>query len=241
MFSFDWVYDPKAWLALLVLTLMEIVLGIDNIIFISILADRLPVAERAKARQTGLALAMVFRIGLLLCISWVIRLTEPLFTVWGKGISGRDLILIAGGLFLLWKSTYEIHHKVEGHAEAHGSVGKTVSLRSVLIQIVMLDIVFSFDSVVTAVGMADDIPVMILAVILSVICMMIFAGSVSNFVSKHPTVKMLALSFLLLIGVTLIADGLAFHIPKGYVYFAMGFSLLVEMLNLRMSSKAKKA
>ncbi len=226
--------SPEAWVALATLTILEIVLGIDNIVFISVLADRLPAKERPKARQLGLALAMGTRIVLLFSITWIMRLTAPLFTVFGHATSGRDLILIIGGLFLLTKSTREIHHKMEGaDGDGHGSGGKAVTFRGVLIQIALLDMIFSLDSVITAVGMADDLAVMVTAVILAVGVMMISAGPVGNFVSEHPTVKMLALSFLLLIGTSLVADGVGFHIPKGYIYFAMGFSVFVEFLNLR--------
>jgi predicted tellurium resistance membrane protein TerC len=229
----DWIADPQAWIALGTLTVLEIVLGIDNVVFISILAGKLPPNEQARARRTGLLLAMGMRIALLFAISWVIGLTKPLFTVFGEEISGRDLILLGGGLFLLAKSTHEIHNKLEGD-EGHASAHVPPSLAGVLVQIILLDIVFSLDSVITAVGMADDIGVMIAAVVIAVGFMMVFAGPVSSFVERHPTVKMLALSFLLLIGVALIADGLDRHIPKGYIYFAMAFSVFVEMLNLRL-------
>ena len=229
----DVLTSPEAWIALATLTTLEIVLGIDNIVFISILADRLPPGERAKARQTGLLLAMLTRILLLFSITLIMRLTEPLFALFGHGVSGKDLILIVGGLFLLTKSTREIHDKMEGgDGEATGAT-KAVTFGGVLIQIAILDMVFSLDSVITAVGMADDLAVMVTAVILAVGVMMISAGPVGNFVSDHPTVKMLALSFLLLIGMSLIAEGAGFHIPKGYIYFAMGFSVFVESLNLR--------
>jgi predicted tellurium resistance membrane protein TerC len=229
----SWMTQPEAWIALVTLTALEIVLGIDNIIFISILTGRLPEDQRQKGRMIGLALAMIMRIALLISLAWVVRLTDPLFTVFGKGISGRDLILIVGGLFLLAKSTHEIHHKLEGIAE-EGSTKAHATMRSVLAQIIVLDIVFSLDSVITAVGMAKHIPVMVIAVVLAVIFMMFFAKPIGDFVEDHPTVKMLALSFLLLIGMALVADGLGFHIPKGYIYFAMGFSVFVEMLNLRL-------
>ena len=239
-FDFSWVSSPEAWIAMLTLTVMEIVLGIDNIVFISILVDRLPVAERPRARFLGLGFAMITRILLLLSISWVMQLKHPLFTVMGHEISGKDLILILGGLFLLYKATVEIHHKVEGHAEEHKSTGKARSaLGAILVQIAILDIVFSLDSVITAVGMVDHITVMIGAVLISVGFMMVFAGSVSNFISAHPTVKMLALSFLLLIGTTLVAEGFHVHFSKNYVYFAMAFSIFVETLNIRMTKKAK--
>jgi predicted tellurium resistance membrane protein TerC len=232
----EWLSNPEAWIALVTLTVLEIVLGIDNIVFISILASKLPPNQQARARTLGLGLAMGTRILLLLSLAWIMRLTEPLFTVLRQEISGRDLILILGGLFLLWKSTREIHERLEG--EAHGHQAKaTVTFASVLFQIALLDIVFSLDSVITAVGMADEIAVMVIAIILAVGFMMFSAGPVSAFVDRHPTVKMLALSFLLLIGVTLIAEGLGRHIPKGYVYFAMAFSVFVEMLNLRAGKK----
>ncbi len=237
-FDFSWIASPEAWIALLTLTVMEIVLGIDNIVFISILVDKLPVAERPRARFLGLAFAMITRILLLLSISWVMQLKNPLFAVFGHQISGKDLILILGGLFLLYKATVEIHHKVEGHAEEEKKVTAKAALGAILVQIAILDIVFSLDSVITAVGMADDIMVMIIAVMISVGFMMVFAGSVSDFISEHPTVKMLALSFLLLIGTTLIAEGFHVHFEKGYVYFAMAFSIFVEMLNIRMKKRA---
>jgi predicted tellurium resistance membrane protein TerC len=237
-FDFSWLNSPEAWIALLTLTVMEIVLGIDNIVFISILVDKLPVAERPRARFLGLGFAMVTRILLLLSISWVMQLKNPLFALFGHQISGKDLILILGGLFLLYKATVEIHHKVEGHAEEEKKVTAKAALGAILVQIAILDIVFSLDSVITAVGMADDIMVMIIAVMISVGFMMVFAGSVSDFISEHPTVKMLALSFLLLIGTTLIAEGFHVHFEKGYVYFAMAFSIFVEMLNIRMKKRA---
>ncbi|MEE8106627.1 MAG: TerC family protein [Planctomycetota bacterium] len=233
----DWITNPEAWIALLTLTSLEIVLGIDNIVFISILAGKLPAEERDKARKIGLALAMFMRIALLLSITWIMGLNDSLFELLGRGFSGRDLILIAGGLFLIAKSTHEIHGRVEG-GEAEAKAGKAASLGRVLVQIMLLDMVFSLDSVITAVGMANDVGVMVTAVVLSVGFMMWWAKPIGEFVEKHPTVKILALSFLLLIGTALIADGLEFHIPKGYIYFAMGFSLLVEMLNLRVSKIA---
>lgn len=229
----DWLGDPQAWIALVTLTVLEIVLGIDNIIFISILAGKLPEAQQGKARTVGLALAMLTRIGLLFSLTWIMRLTTELFSVMGRGITGRDIILIGGGLFLLAKSTHEIHSKLEGE-EGETSARVMPSFTSVIIQILLLDIVFSLDSVITAVGMADRIAIMIIAVVIAVGFMMLFAGPISNFVHRHPTVKMLALAFLLLIGVNLIAEGLGQHIPKGYIYFAMAFSVFVEMLNLRL-------
>jgi predicted tellurium resistance membrane protein TerC len=239
VFDMSWINQPEAWIALLTLTVMEIVLGIDNIVFISILVDKLPEAQRPRARFIGLALAMVMRILLLLSITWVMSLTKELFNVFNHSISGKDLILILGGLFLIWKSTKEIHEKLEGDPQHAISGVAKATFGAILVQIALLDIVFSLDSVITAVGMAKQIMVMVIAVIIAVIFMMIFAGPVSSFVSKHPTVKMLALSFLLLIGTTLISEGMGFHIEKGYVYFAMAFSVFVEMLNLRM--KRKKA
>jgi predicted tellurium resistance membrane protein TerC len=214
------------------LTALEIVLGIDNIVFISILSGKLPAHSRNRARQWGLALAMIMRVLLLLSLSWVMGLTRPLFSIVGFDVTGRALILFFGGLFLLAKSTREIHHRIEGSNGEHGAGETRASFRGVLVQILLLDIVFSLDSVVTAVGMVDEIPVMIVAVLVAVAVMMIFSGIISDFIQRHPTLKMLALSFLLLIGVNLIGDGLGFHIPKGYTYFAMGFSLGVEMLNL---------
>jgi predicted tellurium resistance membrane protein TerC len=234
----EWLSDPQAWIGFLTLTVLEIVLGIDNIIFISILCGKLPPDQQPKARRIGLTLAMVMRILLLLSLSWVIRLTAPLFSVFGHEISGRDLVLIIGGLFLLAKSTMEIHEKLEGE-EGHASAKVGPSFTSVLLQITMLDIVFSLDSVITAVGMVSQVSVMILAVVVAVGFMMMFAGAVGEFVHRHPTIKMLALSFLLLIGVTLVADGLGHHIPKGYIYYAMGFSVFVEVLNLRARAKSK--
>lgn len=229
----EWLNDPNAWIGLLTLTVLELVLGIDNIVFISILAGKLPTHQQKKARLIGLTLAMLMRILLLLSITWIIGLTRPLFAVAGFEVTGRAIILIAGGLFLLVKSTHEIHDQMEGDGE-HRQIRAVASMLAVLVQIALLDLVFSIDSVITAVGMVDEIAVMIIAVILAIIVMMIFAGPVSGFVGRHPTVKMLALSFLLLIGVNLIAEGLGFHIPKGYTYFAMAFALFVEMLNLRM-------
>lgn len=228
----EWLTDPQTWVAFVTLTVLELVLGIDNVVFISILAGKLPPAQQQRARTLGLGLAMLMRIVLLFSLSWIIRLTAPLFTVVGQEISGRDLILLVGGLFLLGKSTHEIHGKLEGE-EGGASARVTPSFTGVLIQILLLDIVFSLDSVITAVGMTDRLGVMIAAVVVAVVGMMVFAGPVSRFVERHPTVKMLALSFLLLIGVTLIAEGLDRHIPKGYIYFAMAFSVFVEMLNLK--------
>jgi predicted tellurium resistance membrane protein TerC len=228
-----WLTDPQAWIALLTLTALEIVLGIDNVIFISILAGKLPATQQDKARKLGLGLAMLTRILLLCSLTWIMRLTAPLVTVFGNAISGRDLILLVGGLFLLAKSTHEIHQKLEGD-QGHASASVPASFLSVLIQIMLLDIVFSLDSVITAVGMSNQLGVMITAVMIAVLIMMAASGVISAFVERRPTVKMLALSFLLLIGVTLIAEGFDQHIPKGYVYFAMAFSVGVEMLNLRL-------
>jgi predicted tellurium resistance membrane protein TerC len=224
----------EALLALVTLTALEIVLGIDNIIFISILAGKLPVAQQARARTLGLGLAMGTRVLLLMSLAWIMRLTAPLFTVLGQEISGRDLILGIGGLFLIWKSVHEIHERLEGPTGSSHKAPESVTFREVLVQIALLDIVFSLDSVITAVGMANQISIMIIAVVLAVAFMMFAAGAVSDFVERHPTIKMLALSFLLLIGMSLIAESLDQHIPKGYIYFAMAFSVLVEMLNLRM-------
>jgi predicted tellurium resistance membrane protein TerC len=230
----DWISDPQIWIALITLTSLEVVLGIDNIVFISILAGKLPADQQGKARTVGLALAMLVRIGLLFSLTWIMRLTTPLFSVFGHEISGRDIILIGGGLFLLAKSTYEIHEKLEGE-EGQSSAGSALpSFASVIVQIILLDIVFSLDSVITAIGMVNEIWIMITAVVIAVAFMMVSAGLISNFVHQHPTVKMLALSFLLLIGVALVAEGLGHHIPKGYIYFAMAFSVFVEMLNLRI-------
>ncbi len=232
------ILDPQILLAFSTLLLLEVVLGIDNVIFISILAGKLPEAERDRARKLGLGLAMGIRILLLLAISWMAKLTTPLFAVFGLDVSGRDLILLGGGLFLLAKATFEIHDKLEGE-EGAKSARVAASFASVIVQILLLDIVFSLDSVITAVGMTDRIGVMIAAVVGAVAIMMFFAGSVSAFVERHPTLKMLALSFLLLIGVTLVAEGLHFHIPKGYIYFSMAFSLGVETLNLKLRRKAE--
>jgi predicted tellurium resistance membrane protein TerC len=236
----DWITDPQAWIGFATLTVLEIVLGIDNIVFISILADKLPQGQQARARLVGLGLAMLTRILLLLSLTWVIGLTAPLFSVLGEEISGRDLVLLLGGLFLLGKSTHEIHGNLEGE-EGEGSARVGPSFVSVLIQIMLLDIVFSLDSVITAVGMVDEIGVMIAAVVVAIGFMMAFSGSISGFVSRHPTIKMLALSFLILIGVALIAEGLDQHIPKGYIYFAMAFSVGVELLNLRVRRAHAKA
>ena len=231
--------DPQAWIAFLTLTALELVLGIDNIIFISILVDKLPPRQRETARRVGLFLAMFMRVGLLLVLSWIVGLTEPLFTVFQFRISGRDLILILGGLFLLWKSTKEIHQLLEGE-EGEASRAVAATFTQIILQIIVIDIVFSLDSIITAVGMVSQVAVMIAAVIASVGLMMLFAGPIGRFVSSHPTIKMLALAFLLVIGIVLIADGFGNHVPKGYVYFAMAFSVFVEILNLRMRRKAAK-
>ncbi len=233
----DFLADPQVWIAFATLLALEVVLGIDNVIFIAILADKLPADRRGKARRLGLALAMVLRILLLLSIAWIARLTSPLFAVLGEEISGRDLILIGGGLFLIAKSTFEVHGALEGEEHSHVA-GKAASFAAVIVQILLLDIVFSLDSVITAVGMTNRIGVMIAAVIGAVGVMMAFAGPIGDFVREHPTVKMLALSFLILIGVSLLGEGLDFHIPKGYVYFAMAFSVGVEMINLRVRGRA---
>ena len=234
----EWLSNPEIWIALLTLTTLEIVLGVDNIIFISILAGKLPKDQQAKARQVGLLLAMVMRILLLFSIAWIVKLTAPWFTVFGQEISGRDLILLLGGLFLLAKATHEIHDKLEGQ-EGHASAKVAASFMSVIVQIMLLDIVFSIDSVITAIGMADDLAVMVTAVVIAVGVMMFSAGSISRFVDAHPTVKILALSFLILIGVSLTAEAFDHHIPKGYIYFAMAFSVFVEMINLRVRSKGQ--
>lgn len=228
-----WLTDPSAWLSLAALTAIEIVLGIDNIVFISILAGKLPEAKRASGRLLGLLGAMITRILLLLCLTWILRLTTPLFSIFHQEISGRDLVLILGGGFLIAKSTLEIHENLEGTGEAH--VGRAaVSFLGVIIQIMLLDIVFSLDSIITAIGLARHLPVMIIAIVIAVIVMMFSSGAIARFIEKHPTIKMLALSFLLLIGITLLGEAFGLHIPKGYVYFAMAFSLFVEMLNLRV-------
>ena len=229
----EWISTPEAWIALLTLTALEIVLGIDNIIFISILVDRLPDHQQKKARLIGLGLAMVMRILLLLSLSWVMDLKDTLFAVMNHEGSGRDLILLGGGLFLIWKSTQEIHHSLTGKKEEDQS-NTTVTYGSVLAQIAILDIVFSLDSVITAVGMAKDIPVMIIAIIIAVGVMMLAAQSIGEFVENNPTIKMLALSFLILVGTALLGEGMHFHIPKGYIYFAMAFAVVVELLNLKM-------
>jgi len=226
--------DPQAWIAFFTLTALELVLGIDNIVFISILVDRLPAHQRDLARRVGLGLAMFMRIALLLALAWLVGLTAPWFSVLGEDFSGRDVILIAGGVFLLWKATSEIHGLMEGEEEKERRAASTFA--GILAQIAVIDLVFSLDSIITAVGMVDEIPVMVAAVVAAVALMMVAAGPIGRFVSRHPTVKMLALSFLIMIGMALVADGFEFHVPKGYIYFAMAFSVAVEMLNLRMRS-----
>ncbi|MCW7460742.1 TerC family protein [Leptospira sp. 3 VSF25] len=236
----EFLSDPALWLALLTLTSLEIVLGIDNIIFISILSARLPKTKQKKARQIGLILAMGTRILLLFSLSFIMKLTTPLFTFVEYSISGRDIILILGGLFLIAKSTTEIHHKLEGDSIVGDDSKKQISFTQVILQILILDVVFSLDSVITAVGMTDQLGVMITAVVLSVGFMLLSSGSISDFVDRHPTIKILALSFLILIGVALLGEGLSFHIPKGYIYFAMSFSVIVEFLNMKLRSKSEK-
>jgi predicted tellurium resistance membrane protein TerC len=230
--------DPQAWIAFATLTALELVLGIDNIIFISILVDKLPPEKREFARRLGLFMAMFMRIGLLMLLSVIMGLVQPLFTVFDQAISGRDLILILGGLFLVWKSTAEIHQSLEGE-EAHGGSAAGSTMTSIILQILVIDLVFSLDSIITAVGMVDEVAIMIAAVVVSVGLMMAFAASIGRFVSNHPSIKMLALTFLVLVGVVLIAEGMGNHIPKGYIYFAMTFSLGVEMLNIRFRKRAK--
>jgi predicted tellurium resistance membrane protein TerC len=232
----EWITSAEGWIALLTLTVLEIVLGIDNIVFISILAGKLPPDQRERARKVGLSLAMLLRVGLLLSITWVMQLTTPIISAMGQDISGRDLILIIGGLFLMAKSTHEIHGNLEGEV-GEGSTRVAASFGAVIVQILLLDIVFSLDSVITAVGMAEDVAVMVLAVVIAVGVMLVSSGTIGEFVERHPTVKMLALSFLLLIGMSLLAEGFDQHIPKGYIYFAMGFSIFVEMINLRVRAR----
>lgn len=231
--------DPQAWIAFATLTALELVLGIDNIIFISILVDKLPPEKREVARRIGLFMAMFMRIGLLLLLSVIVGLVAPLFTVFGQEISGRDLILILGGLFLIWKSTGEIHQSLEGEEE-HAASSTANTMTSVILQIMVIDLVFSLDSIITAVGMVDEVAIMIAAVVASVGLMMLFAKGIGEFVSNHPTIKMLALAFLVVVGVVLMAEGLGHHVPKGYIYFAMAFSLGVELLNIRFRKRAKK-
>jgi len=238
MQAFAWTSSAEGWIALLTLTVLEIVLGIDNIIFISILAAKLPTGDRERARVTGLSLAMLIRIALLLSITWVMGLTMPLFEMFAREISGRDLILLSGGLFLIGKATHEIHSSLEGE-EGHESRRAAVSFTATIVQILLLDIVFSLDSVITAVGMAEAVSIMILAVVIAVAVMLVASSPIAAFVERHPTVKMLALSFLLLIGVSLVGEGFDQHIPKGYIYFAMGFSVFVEMINLRVRARSR--
>ena len=236
----EWMSSPDGWIGLITLVVLEIVLGVDNIIFISILSGKLPVEQQARALYVGLALAMITRILLLLSLAWIASLTEPLFNILGKDISGRDLILLLGGLFLIGKATHEIHGRLEGHDEASANVKVAPSFTSVIIQIILLDIVFSLDSVITAIGMVNDRSIMIIAVIIAVIVMLFLAGPISNFVNKHPTVKMLALAFLLLIGFNLVGEGLGQHIEKAYTYAAMAFSVFVEVLNLMSDKRSRK-
>jgi predicted tellurium resistance membrane protein TerC len=233
--------DPQAWIALLTLTALELVLGIDNIIFIAILVDKLPVEQQRKARLIGLFLAMFMRVGLLLMLSWIVGMTEPLFklAVLNREISGRDLVLIGGGLFLIWKSTAEIHQSLEG-AEGESASAVKAAFAAVILQVIVIDIVFSLDSIITAIGMVDEIAVMIAAVMISVALMMAFAGAIARFVNEHPTIKMLALAFLVVVGVVLIVEGFGQHVPKGYIYFAMAFSVGVEMLNITMRKRSKR-
>ena len=232
--------NPQAWIAFATLTMLELVLGIDNIIFISILVDEVPKERREFARRLGLFMAMFMRIGLLMVLAWLVGLVAPLFTVLGQAISGRDLILILGGLFLIWKSTGEIHQSLEGDEE-HGPSAAAATFTAVILQIMVVDLVFSLDSIITAVGMVDDVRIMIAAVIVSVAMMMVFAGPIGRFVSDHPTIKMLALAFLVVVGVVLVAEGFGHHVPKGYVYFAMAFSLGVELINIRLRKRTAKA
>lgn len=237
---FEWLTNPEAWIALVTLTALEIVLGIDNIIFISILVGRLPEAQRNFARRMGLSLAMLTRLGLLFSISWVMSLTQPWFTVLSNPISGRDIVLIGGGLFLLAKATHEIHNSIEGADNDDSKVAATTSMGMVLLQIAILDIVFSLDSVITAVGLVEHVSLMAIAIVLAVLVMLMAARSIGEFVDNHPTIKILALAFLILVGVTLIVEGFDVHVPKGYIYFAMAFSVSVEFLNLRMRKKREE-
>lgn len=234
----EWLTQPATWIALITLIALELVLGVDNIIFISILAGKLPDEQQARARTTGIALAVITRLLLLLSLSWIIQLTDPIFTVMGFSLSERDVILLAGGIFLLWKATHEIHEKLAG-TQGHASARVHAVFWSVIVQIMLLDIVFSLDSVITAVGMVDELPIMIAAVIIAALAMIFLAAPLSNFVEGHPTIKILALSFLLMIGFTLVVEGLHVHIPKGYIYFAMGFSVMVEVLNLRLRQRSE--
>jgi len=235
----EWLTDPQIWIALTTLTLLEIVLGVDNIIFISILVGRLPERQRAKARFIGLSLAMLSRIALLFSLAWIMTLADPLFSILGKEISGRDLILIGGGLFLLWKSVHEIHNSLEGVEDTRMAMA-AASFGAVIAQIGVIDMVFSLDSVITAVGMVDEIGVMVAAIVIAVMVMMVAARPIGDFVDRHPTIKMLALSFLILVGVALVAEGWDYHLPKGYIYFAMAFAVAVEMLNLRARARMRE-
>jgi predicted tellurium resistance membrane protein TerC len=231
--------QPESWIALLTLTFLEIVLGVDNIIFISIVSNKLPVEKQARARNIGLSMALIFRIGLLLGITWIIGFSQPLFTVFEHAFSGRDIILAVGGLFLIGKSTHEINHKMEAHDDGSQTKSVSASLASVIAQIILLDIIFSFDSILTAVGLTDQVLLMIIAVVIALGVMMTFAGRISSFISKHPSLEILALSFLILIGFMLMLDALGEHVPKGYIYFAVFFSLIVEVVNIRMRKKTK--
>lgn len=234
------LHDPQTWIAFLTLTALELVLGIDNVVFLSILVDKLPKRERELARVLGLSLAMLMRIALLFAVSWLVSLTQPLFDLGQFAFSGRDLILIAGGLFLVWKATREIHEALEGPPHEQEVRRVAATFRGIIIQIVLIDAIFSIDSIITAVGLVDELPVIIAAVVVSIVALIFFSGAVGRFVSEHPTVKMLALSFLLVIGVVLIADGFKYHVPKGYVYFSLAFSVMVEMLNLRVRRKHRE-
>jgi predicted tellurium resistance membrane protein TerC len=235
------LYDPNIWMAFVTLTVMEVVLGIDNIVFISVVVSRLPMEQQRRARAIGLSLALIFRILLLTMLTWLIGLTQPVFTILGNGFSWRDLILIGGGLFLLYKATAEIHQEVEGESHEKEAERKAVGVFSIVIgQIIVIDMIFSIDSILTAIGMADDIEVMVAAVIVAIVIMFIAAEQISTIIHRHPTIKMLALSFLLLIGVSLVADGLGFHIPRGYIYFAMAFSTMVEVFNIRIRNRGRK-
>lgn len=236
---FEWIVEPQAWVALTALTALEVVLGIDNVIFLSILSGRLPPAQQNKARKIGLVAAMLMRIALLFSLSWIMQLQDPLFAVFSEEISCRDLILIGGGLFLIGKSTVEIHHNIEAAEDSRLKTPKVATFASVIVQVMILDLVFSFDSVITAVGMVDHLAVMVIAVIVSVVVMILFVNAIAAFVERHPTFKILALSFLVLIGVALLADGLGLHIPKGYVYVSMAFSVIVELLNMKIRGTSK--
>lgn len=235
----DWISNPDIWISFLTLCALEIVLGIDNLIFISILTNKLPKQQQAKARQLGLSLALVMRIGLLFSISWIMGLKDDLFAIWSVGISGRDIILILGGLFLIYKSVKEIHEKVEHAHEKEDELSKIASFNAVIVQIILIDMVFSLDSVITAVGMTDYVGVMVAAVIVSMVIMMLSASTISDFVNRHPAIKVLALAFLIMIGVALVAEGLDFHIPKGYIYFSMAFAIVVESINIALGTRKK--